>query len=1366
MASTAGLSSLVCNPATFGPNSLRHLYRHPDQGSTRGRRETSTLTNTNSTLTIPTSVTVAASANSATFSAATTAIASDQSATLTATYNSSAANTTVNLSAPTLISSLACNPTSLGSNASSACTVTLTKAAPTGGASVALSSTNAALTVPASVAVPATATSATFSASTASLSTSQTATVTATLVSSSSGVTISLVAAVTPSSTSCSPSNLVGGASSTCTVTLNKPSVGWSVLTLSSNNANLTIPAGLVVVNGATTATFPATAAAAIPATQPATVSVGLNGAVATAGVNLMAAMGVSSLSCNPASIGPSASTTCTVTLSNTAPAGGSVVTLSNSNPNLTAPPTVTVTAGAATSTFTASTGTISSDQGATLTATYGASSASATLQLVAPVVISSLACNPTSLGPNSSGTCTVTLTKAAPAGGVNVTLTNTNTALSVPPSVTVAAAATSTTFTATTAAINSDQSATLTAAYNGSSANTTVSLAASVRISSLACNPASLGPNSSSTCTVTLTKAAPTGGAGVTLANTNSALTVPTSITVAATATSASLQRHNGSHQQRSELRPHRHLQRQFRQRDDQPRGERRRLLTGLQPRHPWLELLHHLHRDPDKGCANRRRRRHPGQHQFRPHRRLTSITVAAAATSATFNATTAAISSDQNATITATYNSSSANATVNLVASTVVSSLACNPTSLAPNSSGTCTITLTKSAPAGGANVLVSTVNSALTAPSTVTVTAGSNSATFSLQAGSFTTNQSGSVTASYNSSSQSVVIPLNAPVLVTSLACNPSGAMSGAISSCTATVSQPAPNGTTLALTSTSPLITVPASIPVQPGTTSATFSATIGSIAADAAGSVTATIGASSQSANFTLWSTPALSSLSCATTKVTGGGGTTCTATMSKPAGNVSVDLSSNNPALFVPASVTVPQGSVAAAFNVTTLPTASGWIIVTAAYNGVSKPVLFTLTAAQGSVSAANLSQLSCTPKTLSAGSRGTCRVTLNHVQDATTANVQLSSSSASVRLPERVQTRRGQSIVEFHVDAISSEKNVVVAAILGSDQVQETLTVAPDRPNPIHVPGRQFVKYGTEIRFRISPSDSAAAVSAGALPAGAYFDSATGEFWWTPDRTQLGAHEIAFASVDSTGATANASVTVQVDSGEPVVTGIVNAASRSREAACSPGAIAAIQGRWLITGAAVADASGSSTELAATRVWANGTAIPILSASDTELNVLCPNSVPGTELHAFVVQTDHGVAEPARTTTRSVAPGLFSVDGSGSGQGYVLLEGARTLAVVRNYRLPGQPAVPGEHLLVYATGIDRLTNISIQIGEAQIKPIAVNPVPEQPGLLQIVISIPDGVMGESSLSLTGDTPESLTVRTNVLNIAVEPNTR
>ena len=249
----------------------------------------------------------------------------------------------------------------------------------------------------------------------------------------------------------------------------------------------------------------------------------------------------VTSLSCLPATVNSSGNSTCTVTLSKTAPTGGTNVTLSDTSPNLTVPASVRVAAGATSVSFSVTAAAIGSDQSATLTATYNGSSANAAISLVAPVRVSLVACNPTSLGPISLSTCTVTLTKAAPTGGATVGLSNTNLTLIIPASVKVGASATSATFSATTVAILSGQSATITATYNGSSANTTINFAASAVVSSLACNPTSLAPNSFSTCTVTLTKAAPTGGATVTLSDTSPNLTIPASVKVAAAATSAS---------------------------------------------------------------------------------------------------------------------------------------------------------------------------------------------------------------------------------------------------------------------------------------------------------------------------------------------------------------------------------------------------------------------------------------------------------------------------------------------------------------------------------------------------------------------------------------------------------------------------------------------------------------------------------------------------------------------------------------------------------------------------------------------------------------------------------------------------------
>ncbi|MBS1857035.1 MAG: hypothetical protein JST11_16820, partial [Acidobacteria bacterium] len=1004
---------------------------------------------------------------------------------------------------------------------------------------------------------------------------------------------------------------------------------------------------------------------------QSATLTATYNGGSASTTISLVASVSISSLACNPSSIGPSSSSTCTITLTKAAPSGGAPVTISSGNPLLSAPATVTVPANTTSATFNATTAAIATDQSATLTATYNGGSANTTISLAASARVSSLACNPTSLGPNSSSTCTITLTKAAPNGGAAVTISSGNALLSVPATVTIAANATSATFSATTAAIATDQSATLTAAYNGASANAAISLLASASISSLVCSPSSLGPNSSSICTVNLTKVAPSGGAAVTISSGNALLSVPATVTVAANTTSA------------------------------------------------------------------------------------------------TFSATTAAIATDQNATLTATYNNGSVNTTIGLAATIVVSSLVCSPTTLGPLDSSTCTVTLTRSAPAG-ANVLVSSNNASLPVPPSIFVAAGYASAVFTLQAGSFTSSQSGSVTASYNGSSRSAAISLVPPALVTSLACNPTGVFGPSTTSCTATLSQPAPTNTAVAVSSSTNLITVPASILVAAGNSTATFTANIGSVTTDTAGSVTATLGGSSRTATLTLWSTPVLSSLTCTATKLAAGSSTVCTVTLSKAAGNSVVNLASNMATLTLPATVTVPQGAQTASFTATTTASALGWIIISATFNGTRMTFLLTVTAppAPGG-STSTVRTITCRPRSLEVGFRGICRITLDRVTESADTTLHVSSSSASLLLPKTVTVRRGRATAEFRVDATGSGEDVVVAAALGTDVVQDSVALTGDRAKRIRVPQRQFVRYGSEVRFRVSPADPSATVSTAELPSGAYFDPVNGEFWWTPDITQVGDHDVVFTAADSSGVKTSASVVIQVDTGEPVATRVVNAASRSAEAVCGPGTIAAIEGRWLTGGAAASDTSGGSIELAGSRVWVNGIPVPVLSASPTELTLLCPDSVPGSDL-AFVVQTDHGVAKSLRTTARSAAPGVFSLDGSGSGEGLVLLEHSRAVAVVRNYQLPSQPAVPGERIVFYATGVDHLTNLSVHLGDRQVAPVSVKPVPDHVGLFEISVAVPDDAADNSDLrlSFSGDTPEGMQFHSNEIRIAVETASR
>jgi uncharacterized protein (TIGR03437 family) len=151
----------------------------------------------------------------------------------------------------------------------------------------------------------------------------------------------------------------------------------------------------------------------------------------------------------------------------------------------------------------------------------------------------------------------------------------------------------------------------------------------------------------------------------------------------------------------------------------------------------------------------------------------------------------------------------------------------------------------------------------------------------------------------------------------------------------------------------------------------------------------------------------------------------------------------------------------------------------------------------------------------------------------------------------------------------------------------------------------------------------------------------------------------------------------------------------VVNAASRSSEVVCGPGAIASIQGRWFTDASTAPDPSGTSQELAGVRLFVNGRAVPIIRASATELNFLCPAGTSGSTLEVLV-QTEHGTALPMQTTLQAAAPGIFSVDGSGSGQGAAVSCELRRLAMVRTYRFDAQPATAGDHGVVYATGLER----------------------------------------------------------------------
>jgi hypothetical protein len=394
---------------------------------------------------------------------------------------------------PTMtLTSITLNPTTVVGGQSSTGTVTLSGAAPSGGAQVMLSSGNTAVAqVPPSVTVQAGQTTATFTVTTNAVTASTAVTISATF----GGVTQTASLTVTPPppptitliSLTLNPTTVVGGQSSTGTVTLSgaAPSGDAQVMLSSSNTAVVQVPSSVTVQAGQTTATFTVTTNA-VTASTAVTISATFGGVTQTASLTVTPPPlpTLISLTLNPTTVVGGQSSTGTVTLSGPAPSGGAQVMLSSSNTTVAqVPSSVTVQSGQTTATFTVTTSAVTASTPVTISATLGGVTRTSSLTVTPPPLptLISLTLNPSSVtgGPLvGTSTGTVALSGPAPSGGAQITLSSSNPGVaSLPSSVTIAAGSASSTFTVSTSLVLSSTNVTISASYNGTTKQATLTV-------------------------------------------------------------------------------------------------------------------------------------------------------------------------------------------------------------------------------------------------------------------------------------------------------------------------------------------------------------------------------------------------------------------------------------------------------------------------------------------------------------------------------------------------------------------------------------------------------------------------------------------------------------------------------------------------------------------------------------------------------------------------------------------------------------------------------------------------------------------------------------------------------------------------
>jgi len=219
----------------------------------------------------------------------------------------------------------------------------------------------------------------------------------------------------------------------------------------------------------------------------------------------------------------------------------------------------------------------------------------------------------------------------------------------------------------------------------------------------------------------------------------------------------------------------------------------------------------------------------------------------------------------------------------------------------------------------------------------------------------------------------------------------------------------------------------------------------------------------------------------------------------------------------------------------------------------------------------------------------------------------------------------------------------------------------------------------------------------------------------------------------------------------------------VVNAASFAAGTA-APGALMSLFGIGL--GSNWQTAAGPVQTLAGTKVSVGGVSAPLFYASPSQVSFQVPYDASGA-VNLTLTRVD-GKTATVSLTVGEAHPGIFSVDSSGTGPAAATLADASLISA-------GNPAARGSVIVLYATGLGRVTPsaatgagatglstcvnpVQVTVGGRSVTPIYAGLTPGYAGLYQVNVQIP------ADLAATGDVPVTLTVAgvaSNSVTIAV-----
>jgi len=243
----------------------------------------------------------------------------------------------------------------------------------------------------------------------------------------------------------------------------------------------------------------------------------------------------------------------------------------------------------------------------------------------------------------------------------------------------------------------------------------------------------------------------------------------------------------------------------------------------------------------------------------------------------------------------------------------------------------------------------------------------------------------------------------------------------------------------------------------------------------------------------------------------------------------------------------------------------------------------------------------------------------------------------------------------------------------------------------------------------------------NASAVGGSVAPASAVTDvKGQATFQWTPASSAVSKLTL------TVGALPGADLTLETGSSAPVLTAVVNAASSM--SGITPGSLGTLYGANLAGGASVQSAYPWPSTLGGAQVLLGGMVLPLLYASDGQMNFYVPAEAPlGASM--LTVLTPGGGAPALPVNVTAVQPGIFP--------GAILHAGTADSALT----VPGHA---GDFVEIYCTGLGVTRTVNglqvtavaptVFIGGVPVAPAYSGLAPGFVGLFQVDARIPAGL--------------------------------